>query len=100
MWGEHPLDAVGIDFLFALIGRHGAQFADLTSQQDPPVGRQLRHLVMNPQRSLLLFRTEALPGLPTLVKAIQQLQHVLLLRGRKARELSQLLTQLALLGRR
>jgi hypothetical protein len=84
---ERALEAIGIDDLLALLRRHGAQVADRGSYHALPIRRQLQNLIMNLLYLSLLLRRQALP----LPHAVHQLEHVLLLLWRKAREISQLL---------
>ncbi len=90
---EHAFESVGVDDLFALIGRHGRKVADCGSNHALPVRRQLPQLIANLQSLLLLLGSQMLPGF----HAVQHLQ--LLLRREIGETLQTLAQQLLPLGR-
>ena len=88
-----PLESVGVDDLFALIGRHGRKVADRGIDHALPVRRKLPQLIANLQSLLLLLGSQMLPGF----HAVEHLQ--LLLRRQIGEMLQTLAQQLLPFGR-
>jgi hypothetical protein len=84
--GEHALEAVGVDDLLALPGRHRSQIAHRRGDHAPSVGRKLAELPENLARLLLLLGRQMLPRL-------HAVKHAQLLLGGQIGEMLQPLPQ-------
>src|SRR5215471_16053941 len=91
--GEHALKLVGVNHVFALISRHGAEIVNRCMYHPAPVGRKLPHLPEHLSCLLLLLGSQMLPR----VHAIKDLNLPL---WRETRKVLQPLSQYLLPDRR